>query len=302
MKKLLISLLSVIIISICAAFNVPARSSPKPVSLKLKSECAAAHTQKAQSVSNFHRADSLVMYEMAQVDSFSVAGRLSFLKTDEDFHIKSWHTSRYFYAKPQFNRKSLSQFLLMIFNSDHELTIRRAISEKTALVPAAGFVVPSPIFYKDKADFWAQINSLAVNTKDAIEQTNIAFCCISLLKRVDSVNEGCSDSPLIRLTYNFHFFRGYDCEREDERDVPDDFLKRTLKTYNLFVKAVMDVWTEFLGVQNIPELPTGIEGNTNSLTQPDFIEEKRTCRYIPGIEGHSVNLQSVIEVTIQDES
>ena len=189
----------------------------------------------------------------------------------------------------------------MNFEAEHEILIRKALAEKIALVPEAGFVVPSPIFFNDKADFWAQINSLSVNTRKKIDQTNLAFCCISLFKRVDSTREGCGDSPFIRLTYNFHFFRGYTNEREDESDLPDEFLVRTLKTYNLFIKAVMDVWTQFLGLQNIPELGTGIEGNSNSLTQPEFIEEKRPCRYIPGVAGHSVDLQSVIEILINNE-
>ena len=158
------------------------------------------------------------------------------------------------------------------------------------------------MFFVDSSDFWAQINGLAINTKRLIDTTNIAFCVISLKKRVDSPSEGCADNPLVRLTYNFHFFRGYASERADETNAPDSFLKRTLKTYNTFIKAVLDAFTEFLGQQNIPALPEGVEGYSNSLTEPDFIEEKSPCRYIPGIVGHSVDLQTVIEVSIQDEA
>ncbi|HEX8289825.1 MAG TPA: hypothetical protein VF556_17720 [Pyrinomonadaceae bacterium] len=191
----------------------------------------------------------------------------------------------------------------MSLTAEQELIIRKRLAEKCANVPEAGFIIPAPIFFKNKADFWAQINGLAVNTQRQIETTNIAFCCISLLQRVDSKKEGCPDNPLIRLTYNFYFYRGYDIEREDERETPDDFLKRTLKTYNLFVRAVMDVWNEFLGLQNVPEFPAEeMDVNTNSMTQAEFISEKGSCRYIKGIEGHSVNLQSVVEVLIYAES
>lgn len=190
----------------------------------------------------------------------------------------------------------------MSFTSDHELTIRRAVAEKAALVEEAGYIIPAPIFFVDTADFWAQINSLAVNTQNTIDEANIAFCAISLKKRVDSAAEGCDGNPLVRLTYNLHFFRGYSPERADESIAPDVFLKRTLKTYNLFVKAMMDVWTEFLGLQNIPDLqPDGVEGYTNSLTEPDFIEDKSPCRYIPGVDGHGVDLQTSVEVLIRDE-
>lgn len=188
-----------------------------------------------------------------------------------------------------------------MFTSDHELTIRKALAEKLASVPEVGFILPTPIFFVDSADFWAGVNSLAVNTKDSIDRANIAFCAISLLKRVDSAKEGCGDNPFVRLTYNFHFFRGYSNERSDESYTPDAFLKATLKTYNQFVKAVLDAWTGFLGNQNIFELPDGIEGNTTSLTQAEFVEEKTPCRYIPGVNGHQVNLQEIVEVLIQEE-
>ena len=191
----------------------------------------------------------------------------------------------------------------MPFSSEDELTIRKALAAKVAHVAEAGAVIPAPVFWRDRADFWAQINALAVNTQKTIETTNLAFCCISLLKRVDSIKEGCADNPFIRLTYNLHFFRGYSDERSDESLTPDEFLKRNLKSYNEFVKAVMDVWAQFIGVQNIPELPDGYDGNSNSLTQAEFIDELGQCRYIRKGEvlGHSVNLQSVVEISIQDE-
>lgn len=191
----------------------------------------------------------------------------------------------------------------MSFTSDDELTIRRALATRVALVPEAGAVIPAPIFFRDRADFWAQINALSVNTQKGIETENLAFCCISLLKRVDSIKEGCADNPFVRLTYNFHFFRGYAEERADETVTPDEFLRRNLKSYNTFIKAVLDCWTQFIGVQNIPELPGGYEGNSNSLTQAEFIEELQKCRYIRkgDVEGHAVNLQSIVEVSIRDE-
>ncbi len=191
----------------------------------------------------------------------------------------------------------------MSFTSINELTVRRALAAKVALVPEAGAVIPAPVFFRDRADFWAQINALAVNTQKQIETSNLAFCCISLLKRVDSIREGCPDNPFIRLTYNFNFFRGYSEERADESITPDEFLRRNLKSYNTFVKAVLDCWTNFLGVQNIPELPSGITGDTLSLTQAEFIGELGQSRYFRRgvVEGHSVNLQSVVEILITNE-
>lgn len=192
----------------------------------------------------------------------------------------------------------------MSFTSDDELAIRKALANKIAIVPEAGAIIPAPVFFADRSDFWAQINSLAIIAQKQIETTNLAFCCISLLKRVDSIKEGCSDNPFIRLTYNFHFFRGYAEERSDESITPDEFLRRNLKSYNTFVRAVLDCWTQFLGVQAISGLPDGVEANSNSLEQAEFIDELGKCRYIRrgDVEGHSVNLQSVVEVLITDEN
>lgn len=192
----------------------------------------------------------------------------------------------------------------MSFTSENEIAIRRALAKKIAVVAEAGAVIPAPVFFADRADFWAQINALAVNTQKQIETANLAFCCISLLKRVDSVKEGCKDNPFIRLTYNFHLFRGYAATRADESITPDEFLRRNLKSYNTFVRAVLDCWTQFLGVQRISGLPDGYEVYTNPLEQAEFIDELGKCRYIRrgDAEGHSVNLQSVIEVLIHDEN
>lgn len=186
----------------------------------------------------------------------------------------------------------------MSLTAEHEIIIRRAVATKMANVSDAGFIIPAPIFFVDKADFQAQINSLALDTQKELELASIAFCSISLFKFEDSPAEGCADQPLVRLTYNFYFFREFDLERADETETPDDFLKKTLKSYNSFVKAVLDARNEFLGLQSVPDLPEGFEVNTNSLTQAEFINELQTCRFIPNAKGHSVNLQLVVEILI----
>ena len=192
----------------------------------------------------------------------------------------------------------------MGLTSDNELAIRKALAVKIAVVPESGAVIPAPVFFADRGDFWAQINALAVNTQKQIETANLAFCSISLLKRVDSIKEGCADNPFIRLTYNFYFFRGYAAERADESVAPDEFLRRNLKSYNTFVKAVLDCWTQFIGIQAIGGLPSGVEANSNPLTQAEFINELEKCRYVRRgeVEGHAVNLQLVAEVSIRDEN
>src|SRR6185369_10958880 len=178
----------------------------------------------------------------------------------------------------------------MSLTSEIELSIRKALAEKMANVTDAGHIIPTPVFFVEKADFFATVNPLS--TQDLIEETPAVFCCISLLKFEDSVKEGCADEPLVRLTYNFYFFRQYDLERADETNAPDDFLKKNLKSYNLFIKALLDARVEFLGVQNLisADFPDNFDIKTNRLVQEEFMVEKGKCQYIPRIFGHSVNL------------
>ena len=185
----------------------------------------------------------------------------------------------------------------MGLTAEIELEIRRQLAAKMELVTDAGFVLPSPLFFADKADFFAVVSPLL--TQKQIELTPAAFCAISLLKFEDSPSEGCMDEPLVRLTYGFYFFREIFSEREDESETPDDFLKLLLKSYNTFINSVLDARIQFLGLSPLAgDFPAGVDVKTNSMTQPEFNEEKAACRYIADAEGHSVDLQSVVEVLI----
>ena len=189
----------------------------------------------------------------------------------------------------------------MSLTSDIEISIRKAIAEKLNPVLAAGFVIPAPIYFVDKADFAATVNNL-LDTQKEIELSNVAFIVISLQKFEDSPSEGCADEPLVRLTYNFYFFRQYDFERADESLSPDEFLKKNLKSYNEFLKSVFDARIQFLGKQFLvsPDISFDFSIQTNSLVQSEFINENDSCRYIPQIFGHAADLQSVVEVLINE--
>jgi hypothetical protein len=191
----------------------------------------------------------------------------------------------------------------MSLTAEIELSIRKALAEKMANVGAAGYIIPAPVFFVDKADYFAVIKSLILDTQKELELTNVVFCVITLLKFEDSKAEGCGDEPLCRLTYNFHFFSQYDNERADESEIaPDEFLKKTLKSYNQFIKALLDARNEFLGIQNLvsADFPDHIDIKTNPFKQDEFIVEKGKCRYIPDAKGHSIDLQSITQVLINE--
>src|SRR5688500_6176007 len=167
----------------------------------------------------------------------------------------------------------------MSLTAEVELEIRKQLAAKMALVPDAGHVLPSPLFFADKADFFAVVDTQL--TQKQIELEPAAFCAISLLKFEDSPSEGCADEPLVRLTYNFYFFREIFPEREDEAETSDDFLKLLLKSYNSFIMAILDARTQFLGLSPLTgDFPAGVDVKTNSLSQPEFNQEKEACRYI----------------------
>lgn len=181
-----------------------------------------------------------------------------------------------------------------------EIIIRKAIAAKLINISDAGFVIPAPVYFADKSDFNVQINSLVLDTQKGIETSSLAFCAISLLKFEDSAKEGCGDEPLVRLTYSFYFFREMEITRTGETLAPDDFLKTTLLSYNKFIKTVLDVRNEFLGFQSVQDLPQGFFADTNSITQSEFISDLQLCKFVPGVKGHVVNLQLVVELLMSE--
>lgn len=186
-----------------------------------------------------------------------------------------------------------------MLTAEDELVIRKELSVKVSQACPATQIIPAPIYFKEKADYFANIENLS-NTQKLIETDQIDMCVISLLRFVDSENEGCPNEPLVRLTYNLYFFRSYDFEREDESLTPDVFLKQTLLSYNAFIKNILDARNEFLGLQAVPGLPSGFDVKTNSLIQDENISDLEECRFIPAENGHSVDISVTLEVLVNE--
>lgn len=186
----------------------------------------------------------------------------------------------------------------MSISGADELVIRKAIADKIALVAGAETVVPSPIYFSDKSDFWATV-APKVTQKD-IETSPVEFCAISYLRFEDITEEGCEDEPMVALYYNFHVFREYERTREDETPTPDEFLKKVLKAEREFMNVLFGVREAFLGIQPLPiaELPDNYSVETNSLTQEDFADEKEPNRYVGFTDGFSADLVARVEVLI----
>lgn len=186
----------------------------------------------------------------------------------------------------------------MSLSGEDELNIRRAIAEKVAGVPGVGFVIPSPVSFVEKADFFATFDPKL--TQKEIETTNIQFCAISFLKFEDVPEEGCEDEPMIALIYNLHVFSEYDFERADESGTPDSFLKGVLKSERAFLNALFAIRQEFLGIQPLDNLPDGYTGETNSVEQQDFAEEKERSRLVGSTDGFFADLTLRVEILISE--
>ena len=181
-----------------------------------------------------------------------------------------------------------------------ELIIRRALADKIATVAAVGYVIPSPIVFSGKEEFWSTVNGSAVNTQKLIDQSPIKACWISFLGFLDSSQYGCEEEPQIKLSYRLDLFHQYEFTRVDETATPDEFNARLLLSHNEFVGALLDLRSEFLGRRNIAGLdPAEFEvKETTSLVQTENVKNNDFCEYIPGIKGHQIKLQEGLNILL----
>lgn len=176
-----------------------------------------------------------------------------------------------------------------------ELTIRQALATTIDAIDEAGFVIPAPLYCNGIEEFWGTLDGTAINTKDEIEQGNVAACWIYPLQYSDDLTSSKPDSPLVNFTYEFYLFRQYGLEREDETATPEIFNSQVLKLHNKFVKAWLDIKTAFQGNRSLG-LDSGIfvQAITTSIVQPDFIQNQSQCEFVPGVVGFAVKLRETV--------
>lgn len=188
----------------------------------------------------------------------------------------------------------------MSLSAENELIIRRKLAETVATVTEAGFVIPAPIYFNDRPEFWATVDPQG--TQKAIETEPIAACWIYPLLPADAdpVREGLGSdhSPLVNLTYEMYLFRSYAFTRADETAMPDIFGKTVLEAHNLFTKAWLDVKAAFQGKRNISGLPadTFSVARTTSMTFPAFIENRVACVFIPQVLGFAIRMRETVQL------
>jgi hypothetical protein len=182
--------------------------------------------------------------------------------------------------------------------STDELLIRKFLGEQriTPEMPSGGRVIPAPIFFNDKEDYWATIESVSYTTQFELETEHIFFCSFYFQDFVDI--QGPPDSPLIGLRYELYVFAQYDLERTDENISPDAFNKKMLKHHNELVKCALDLKEAFQGKLNIGVLDTAEYAvqRTTPLVQNQFLANKEQCVFVPGVMGHAVRFQETVQI------
>ncbi len=188
----------------------------------------------------------------------------------------------------------------MSLSAEDELIIRRKLAETNGTVAEAGYVIPAPLYFNDRADFWATADPQT--TQKAIETGAIAACWIYPLLPTDADPEreglGSDHSPLVNLTYEMYLFRSYAFTRADETETPDVFGKTVLEAHNLFTKAWLDIKAAYQGKRNIAGLPadTFSVARTTSITFPSFIQNRVQCDFIPQVLGFAVRMRETVQL------
>lgn len=185
----------------------------------------------------------------------------------------------------------------MSISPEQEITLRKVLAAKVAEVPEAGYVLPTPNIFAGKSDFWAQCDPTKTSQSD-IEKTLINATWIYFLGFVDDPANGHNDAPLVKVTYEFYVFQQYAQIRQDETIVADPVDAKMLKKYNDFVGAVLKLREEFQGTREIAELDQAefFIKQTTSLIQPEFINNRSVCTFVPGVLGFSVRLRETVNI------
>jgi hypothetical protein len=188
----------------------------------------------------------------------------------------------------------------MSLTDTQELAVTKATADKVATVAAAGYVLPAPLYFNSRAEFWATVDGVAVNTQKLIDRTIVKACWIYLLDFTDSPVYGGEDEPMIELLYEFYLFHQYDYTRADESLTPDAFNQQLLASHNEFKSALLGIRSAFLGRKNIAALDPAVftTKETTSVVQKQFIQNRVPCEFIPDVAGHVTRLQEKVRVEL----
>lgn len=183
---------------------------------------------------------------------------------------------------------------------EDEVTIRKFLAEEVIapVMPTGGRVIPAPIYFNDKEDYWATIETVSFTTQPEIEKAHVMFCSLYFVNFVDI--EGPTDSPLFGMIYELYVFSQYDATRSDENVSPDEFNKRMLLKHNEFVACCLKLKEAFQGQRTIGALDAAVYATrrTTSLVQSERVQNKVQTEFVPGINGHLAKFQETVQLKL----
>lgn len=189
----------------------------------------------------------------------------------------------------------------MITASD-ELLVRHALLDMVLTAMGSGRVIPAPIYFNDRADYWASFDETDYETQDNIE-TNGVVCCWLYLKRFIDDPLQPPDSPEVTLLYEFYLFTQYDLKRADESLIsPDAFQKLMLKKHNDFVEDLLAIKAAFQGIRNLGVLNTDkyVIQQTNSISMVGDNLNRGLCDFIPSVRGHIARFEERVYLKLKE--
>lgn len=177
------------------------------------------------------------------------------------------------------------------------LTISQVLSQKLEQVFTLDWVFPSPLDFKDKADFWACI-SQTHDTQREIETDLIRAAWISYLRFEDSDRN--VEAPVKTLFFEFTVFHEHSFERLDESLTPDVFNKRILKTDKEHLETIFELQAIFQGTNPLAALEDRFAViEMISLAQNEFTLRREPCAFIDaGAEGTQTRLECQVKVQL----
>lgn len=179
-----------------------------------------------------------------------------------------------------------------------ELEIRKYLAENiiAPIMPVGGRVIPAPIYFNDKEDYWATIENVSYTTQPGIEKAHIMFCCLYLVNFVDLDKP--ADSPLFGLIYELHVFSQYNSARADENLSPDAYNKKMLEKHNEFIGCCLNLKEAFQGNRDLPGLSAYATKRTTSLVQSERVQNKVQTEFVPGVTGHLAKFQETVQLKL----
>lgn len=181
-----------------------------------------------------------------------------------------------------------------------EVTIRKFLAEDVIapVMPSGGRVIPAPIYFNDKEDYWATIEEVSYTAQPEIEKAHIMFCSLYMVNFVDI--SGPPDSPVFGLLYELYLFSQYDATRSDENVSPDAFNKKMLLKHNEFIACCLNLKEAFQGNRTIGVLDgaTYTVRRTTSLVQSERVQNKIQTEFVPGVNGHLAKFQETVQLQL----